>query len=303
MFQMLQNCSSQTKQLSITVFTQRTIEQTVRPPCQINSGGDKGREADGPVRASTGAPVLHDLWPWLQTLPPEPGKQEVQEKHGWSKQGPERSKSGANGIECAHAAFECKVFAMFRNDLTAGDVSEDKLQWANKYRNACKHISKEFGCVWNLPWALSQHVLWLKYTHTHMHTHHCSGSDLSPLSQYKGGWQALVWWEKNGRITGGETLPLAAFSTQKDPQVNTGSAPKHGHVHRHTRPQYTQTNTLVLKGQTHAHTCAHRAGCKAIICSTLSQCRTQQPSLLWVHLSLFPSFHLTLLLLLFSPST
>lgn len=109
MFQILQNCSSQTKQLSITVFTQRTIEQTVRPPRQINNGGDKGREADGPVRASTGAPVLHDLWLWLQTLQPEPGKQEVQEKHGWSKQGLQRNQSGANGVRSPtlHLSVKC----------------------------------------------------------------------------------------------------------------------------------------------------------------------------------------------------
>lgn len=66
-------------------------------------------------------------------------------------------------------------------------------------------------------------------------------------------------------------------------------------THTHTS-QDAQTNTLVLKSRIHTPVCT-QSECKAIICSTLPQCWTKQPSLLWVHLSHSAALHL----LLFSP--
>lgn len=50
---------------------ERTIEQNVLSRCQINSRGDKGSGAAGPVDASSGTPGPRDLSPRPQTSQPK----------------------------------------------------------------------------------------------------------------------------------------------------------------------------------------------------------------------------------------
>lgn len=100
-----------------------------------------------------------------------------------------------------------------------GDVSENKRRWANECSNTCKQISMHLRLVRNPPWALSQHVPGLKQTcNSHTNTHTQTAALIYHwLGQYRDGWQELVRREKNGRITGGGTVPLATFNTQKMP--------------------------------------------------------------------------------------
>lgn len=155
---------------------QRTIEQNVLWPCQINSRRDKGSGADGPVDASTGTPGLHNLPPWLQTSQPKPGKQEVQKSRlvggtqgvratttdRWEQQkiwsGAEKRKIERNNGEmlavCAHMIWLCNIYhGLFLDTFL---YWEDWCIWANEHSNTCKQISMRLRCAL---WGLSQHVL------------------------------------------------------------------------------------------------------------------------------------------------
>lgn len=75
---------------------------------------------------------------------------------------------------CIFLCSVCQSVAYFwkPSHTGRGDVSENKLWWANECSNMCKQISMHLRCVRNPHWALSQHVPWLKQTcNSHTNTH------------------------------------------------------------------------------------------------------------------------------------